>query len=241
MSAAYDLWYWPSIPGRGEFVRVALEAAGVAYCEPAREKGAEALQDDLEDRQGVRPYAPPYVTDGAETVAQVALILDWLGQRHGFASDDAALARQLMQLQLTITDIVAEIHDTHHPISTGAYYADQKDAAKKAARSFRSDRMPKYFDYFEDALGANQGPFVLGRDWSHVDSSLWLLMEGLDYAFANRMSELAPDYPRLAACREAFAKLDNVAAYLRSDRRMPFNEDGIFRHYPELDPEGAEA
>ncbi|NTZ42523.1 glutathione S-transferase [Altererythrobacter sp. SALINAS58] len=241
MSALYDLWYWPSIPGRGEFVRLALEAAGIIYREPARENGVDALLGDMENRHGIRPYAPPYVTNGAETVAQVALILDWLGRRHGFASEDAAVATQLMQLQLTVTDIVAEIHDTHHPISTGAYYADQKDAAKKAALSFRSERMPKYFDYFEDALSARSGPFVLGAGWSHVDSSLWLLMEGLDYAFPNRMAELAPDYPRLAACRHAFAKLDNVAAYLRSDRRMPFNEDGIFRHYPELDSKGSDA
>lgn len=236
---SYDLWYWPSIQGRGEFVRLALEAAGIAYRDCARENGAEALVDDLESRSGIRPYAPPYLVHGDVAIAQTAHILSWLAERHGFGAgdlpNDLSGDLELMQLQLTVSDIVVEAHDTHHPIAASLYYDDQKDAAARAAKPFREERMPKFFDYFEDALSANDGPFLLGEKWSHVDTSLFQLVEGLRYAFPQRMESLEGDYPKLIACRYAVAKLDGIAAYCASDRRIAFNEDGIFRHYPELD------
>ena len=33
----YELLYWPGIPGRGEFIRLAFEAAGVSYKDTANE------------------------------------------------------------------------------------------------------------------------------------------------------------------------------------------------------------
>ena len=232
---AYDLWYWTGAPGRGEFVRVALEAAGVDYRDRAREDGSQALIDDLEQRSGIRPFAPPYLTDGDICIAQVAHIVTWLADRHGFGGGDERSNLELIMLQLTITDITAEAHDVHHPIADALYYEDQKDAAKRVAEDFREQRMPKFFRYFEDALSANQGPFVRGEKWSHVDTSLFQLVEGLRYAFPQRMKAIEGDYPKLIACRDAVAQLDGIKAYLASDRRMAFNEDGIFRHYPELD------
>ena len=232
---AYDLWYWTGAPGRGEFVRVALEAAGADYRDRAREDGSQALIDDLEQRSGIRPFAPPYLTDGDICIAQVAHIVTWLADRHGFGGGDERSNLELIMLQLTITDITAEAHDVHHPIADALYYEDQKDAAKRVAEDFREQRMPKFFRYFEDALSANQGPFVLGEKWSHVDTSLFQLVEGLRYAFPQRMKAIEGDYPKLIACRDAVAQLDGIKAYLASDRRMAFNEDGIFRHYPELD------
>ncbi len=232
---AYALWYWPSIPGRGEFVRLALEAAGVAYRDMAREQGAEGLMRDLEARSGIRPFAPPYLVDGDFAIAQVAHILAWLSDRHGFGAGELERDLELITLQLTISDMVAEVHAVHHPISTALYYEDQKDAALQAAEHFRTERMPKFLDYFEDALGANQGPFVLGRKWSHVDTSLFQLVEGLRYMFPQRMKAIEDDHPHLLACHEAVAALEGIAAYRASDRCIPFNEDGIFRHYPELD------
>ncbi|MCV0384391.1 MAG: glutathione S-transferase [Erythrobacter sp.] len=239
--AAYDLWYWPSIQGRGEFVRVFMEAAGLSYRDRARETDAQALVEDMEARAeggDFAPYAPPYLVE-RETdfaIAQVAHIVSWLTGHHDLGSGDEQTDLHLIQLQLTITDIVAEAHDTHHPVAGSLYYDDQKDAAARAAKAFREERMPKYFDHFEQALEVREGgPFVLGERWSHVDTSLFQLVEGLRYAFPQRMKALEGDYPALVACRDAVADIEGVAAYCDSDRRLAFNEDGIFRHYPELD------
>ncbi|GMM94137.1 glutathione S-transferase [Qipengyuania sp. MTN3-11] len=239
--AQYDLWYWPSIQGRGEFVRLFMEAAGISYRDRARSADAQALVEDMEAREksdAFAPYAPPYLVE-RETdfaIAQVAHILAWLTDRHGHGAGDLPTDLHLIQLQLTIADIVAEAHDTHHPIAGSLYYDDQKDAAARAAAAFREERVPKYFDHFEKALGKrNGGPFVLGSRWTHVDTSLFQVIEGLRYAFPSRMKALGARYPRLVACRDAVSRIEGIAAYCGSERRIPFNEDGIFRHYPELD------
>jgi glutathione S-transferase len=231
----YQLWYWPSIPGRGEFVRLAMEAAEIDYEDMAREHGAEALIEDLQSRNGIRPFAPPYLVEGDFCIGQTAHILAFLADRHDFGAGELETDLQLIQLQLDVTDIVAEIHNVHHPIASALYYQDQMDAAYEAAQHFREQRLPKYLDHFESALEENDGPCVLGDRWTHVDTSLFQLMEGLDYMFPNRMREL--DYPRLELCRQAVMEIDGVEQYLASDRRLPFNEDGIFRFYPELDSE----
>ena len=233
---SYQLWYWPDIPGRGEFVRLALEAAEIDYEDMAREKGAEALVEDLASRSGIKPFAPPYiVVDDELCIGQTAHILAFLADRHDFGAGDLETDLQLIQLQLDVTDIVAEVHSVHHPISGNLYYQDQMDAAYEAAHQFRDTRIPKFLDHFEQALEENGGPFMLGDRWTHVDTSLFQLMEGLDYMFPNRMREL--DYPQLELCRQAVMEIDGIEAYLASDRRLAFNEDGIFRHYPELDRE----
>lgn len=233
---SYDLWYWPGIPGRGEFVRLALEAAGVSYRDRAREGGVETLVDDMERRSGIRPFAPPYlVTENDLCIGQTAHILTWLSDRHGFGSDDEPTALTLIQLQLDIADMVEEVHTTHHPIATSEYYKDQKDAAKARAVDFRANRIPKYLNHFEAALNAHDGPFVTGEKWSHVDTSLYQLLRGLKYAFPQSMDERKDEYPGLHACRDAIGKLQNIVSYAASDRALPFNEDGIFRRYPELD------
>jgi glutathione S-transferase len=231
----YQLWYWPSIPGRGEFVRLAMEAAEIDYEDMAREHGAEALIEDLQSRNGIQPFAPPYLVEGDFCIGQTAHILAFLADRHDFGAGELETDLQLIQLQLDVTDIVAEIHNVHHPIASALYYQDQMDAAYEAAQHFREQRLPKYLDHFESALEENGGPCVLGDRWTHVDTSLFQLMEGLDYMFPNRMREL--DYPRLELCRQAVMEIDGVEQYLASDRRLPFNEDGIFRFYPELDSE----
>jgi glutathione S-transferase len=232
---SYQLWYWPNIPGRGEFVRLALEAAEIDYEDMAREHGAEALMEDLGSRRGIRPLAPPYLVDGDLCIGQTAHILAYLADRHDFGAGDLETDLQLIQLQLDVTDMVAEVHAAHHPVSGNLYYQEQMDAAYEAAQNFRDHRLPMFLDHFEQALEENGGPFVLGEQWTHVDTSLFQLMEGLDYMFPNRMAQL--DYPRLELVRGAVTEIEGVEAYLASDRRLEFNEDGIFRHYPELDSE----
>lgn len=231
----YRLWYWSGIQGRGEFVRLALEAGGIAYRDMARERGDEALLADLNARAGRTPFAPPYLDTGDAVIAQVANILFYLGERHDLAPSAPADRLWVNQLQLTIADLVAEAHSVHHPVATGAYYHEQKGEAARAAAGFRAERMPKFLGHFEDAVAANPGDWVMGALWSYADTSLFQVVEGLRYAFPRRMAAVEGDYPALVALHDRVATLPGIATYLASERRVPFNEDGIFRHYPELD------
>jgi glutathione S-transferase len=230
----YDLWYWPSIPGRGEFVRLAMEAGGILYRDCAREEGAEALMADMKRRTTQPPFAPPYLVAGNLCIAQTANILLFLGDRHGLGPTDEGQRFFAHQLQLTIADMVAEAHDVHHPAGVGLYYEDQKAEAARRAEEFRGKRMPKFLSYFERVLAAH-GRWLLGEHWTYADLSLFQLVEGLAYAFPRRMAALAKDIPLTLALRDRVHALPELGAYLASDRRMAFNEDGIFRHYPELD------
>jgi glutathione S-transferase len=228
----YDLWYWPQIPGRGEFVRLALEAGKIPYRDRAREEGAEALMRDMKARGAV--FAPPYLVAGDLSIAQTATILLFLGDRHGLAPEGEKDRLFVHQVQLTIADMVAEAHDVHHPVGVALYYQDQKPEAGRRAEEFREKRMPKFLSYFEHLLAAG-GAGVLGTRWSYADLSLFQLVEGLSYAFPRRMAALAKDTPLTLKLRDRVRDLPELQDYLASDRRIPFNEQGIFRHYPELD------
>jgi glutathione S-transferase len=240
----YELFYWPSIQGRGEFVRLALEEAGAPYVDVARERGAgrgvKALMAMLEDRAApFAPFAPPFLRDGDLVVSHVANILDYLAPKLGLAPKGEGLRRFAHGLQLTIVDFVAEVHDTHHPISTDLYYEDQKSEAKARAAAFLAHRFPKYFGYFERVLTDNpQGKGqAVGDALTTIDLSLFQLWAGMAYAFPRAFAAAQSHYPALAALAAAAAARPNIAAYLASPRRIPFNESGVFRHYPELDRE----
>lgn len=230
----YDLWYWTGIPGRGEFIRLALEAGGIAYRDRAREEGDAAMIEDMARRTSQRPFAPPYLVAGELCVAQTANILLFLGDRHlGPRHETARYFAHT--LQLTIVDLVVEAHNVHHPVSPGLYYRDQMPEAARAAGAFREQRMPKYLGYFERVLEGRGGQWLIGDAWTYADLSLFQLLEGLAYAFPKRMATLAADIPLITALRERVRALPELADYLHSERRLPFNEDGLFRHYPELD------
>ncbi|WP_298808576.1 glutathione S-transferase [uncultured Sphingomonas sp.] len=231
------LWYWPHIQGRGEFVRLALEAAGIDYEDGARAEGTEALIADLAARAGRAPFAPPYLEIDGLVIAQVANILLYLGDRRDLAPSAIADRYWVHQLQLTIADIVAEAHNVHHPVAVMDYYDDQKAEAARAAKQFRDERMVKYLDHFEEAAECNDGPWMIDHRWTYADTSIFQLIEGLRYMLPRRMATLAPRYPALARVHDLVAKLPGVHAYLGSARRIAFNEQGIFRHYPELDGE----
>ncbi|MES3100715.1 glutathione S-transferase [Sphingomonas faeni] len=232
---AYKLWYWPSIQGRGEFVRLALEGAEIEYEDCARKVGEDGLMADLNDRTGRTPFAPPYLELDGLVIAQVANILMYLGERHGLAPSNMADRLWLNQLQLTIADLVAEVHNVHHPVAMMDYYEDQKPEAARAAKQFREARMPKYLGHFEDAAQANTGDWLIDHKWTYADTSLFQIVEGLRYMFPKRMKTLEPDYPNLVRIHNQVAELPGIKAYLKSDRRLAFNTDGIFRAYPELD------
>lgn len=231
------LYYWPEIQGRGEFVRLALEQAAVPYIDLGREDAAaiEAFLDDA----GVTtpPFAPPFLVAGELVIAQTANILLYLGQHYGLAPRDEAGGLWTHGLQLTIADFVVEIHDTHHPIASGEYYEDQLAEAKRRTQDFLTHRAPKFLRYFERVLDRNPaGPTWAVRDaLTYVDLSLFQIVAGLRYAFPRHMQRYERELPHLAALHDRVAALPNIATYLQSPRRIPFNTMGIFRHYPELD------
>jgi len=233
----YELYYWPEIQGRGEFVRLALEEAGADYVDVARGKsGMRAMQRLIETKRVARPpYAPPFLKAGKLIIGQTANILFYLGGRLRLAPRDEAGALWLHQLQLTITDLVVEVHDTHHPISSQLYYEDQRPQSKLRAGYFWRFRVPKFLGYFERILAASGGPYVLGRRLSYVDLSLFQVVAGLRYAFPKRMKRFERKVPRLIALHDRVVSRPRIAAYLASKRRIPFNEWGIFRQYKELD------
>jgi glutathione S-transferase len=236
----YELYYWPSIQGRGEFVRLALEEAGADYRDVARsgKAGMATMMKILEGKGEPRaPFAPPFLKDGEILVSHVANILMYLGPKLGLAPGEENLLFFAQGLQLTITDFVAEVHDTHHPIATDLFYEEQVEEAKARTKSFIKHRMPKFFGYFERILNDNPdgGGYAVGARLSCVDLSLFQVIEGLHYAFPRALKPFRTKYPRLAALRETIAERPNIARYLASERRIPFNESGIFRRYPELD------
>ncbi len=233
----YDLWYWPNIQGRGEFIRLALEAAGLEYRDRARAEGIDAMLGEMRARGGRAPFAPPFLAIDGLVIAQVADILLYLGDRHGLAPSAINDRYWVHQLQLTITDLVAEVHSVHHPVANGAYYKDQKPEAARAAAQFHAERLPKFLGYFEAALGANPGEWLIDGRWSYVDTSLFQIVEGLRYMFPRRMAVVESAYPNLLRVHALVGELPGIRAYLKSDRRIAFNENGIFRHYPELDGE----
>jgi len=235
----YELYYWAEIQGRGEFVRLALEEAAADYVDVAREADGERAMLRLLDGKDVEhpPFAPPYLKAGEMLIGQTANILFYLGPRHDLAPISEAGLLWAHQLQLTIADLVDEVHDTHHPIASSLYYEDQRPEAERRTADFLKARAPKYLGYFEKVLTRNKAgsEYLIGTNLTYPDLSLFQVVAGLRYAFPRAMTTLEPKHPRVVALHERVAARPRIAAYLSSDRRIAFNEHGIFRHFPELD------
>jgi glutathione S-transferase len=235
----YELFYWPDIQGRGEFVRLALEQAGAAYVDVAREAGPDrglpAMMVLLGDRGRHPPFAPPILRDGEVVVAQTAAILLYLGPKHDLAPPDEAGRLWTHQIQLTIADLVDEAHDSHHPLGAHLYYEDQKPEAARRAEAFRRERIPRFLDWLETILARGDSGWLAGSAPTYADLSAFQVVEGLSYAFPRATARALSGAPRLQALAERVRALPRIGAYLASDRRIAFNESGIFRRYPELD------
>lgn len=252
---AYELYYWPGIQGRGEFVRLALVEADVPYVDVARlpeaEGGGVARMREVLERghpgapsgarvDAVPPFAPPILVHGDLVLAQVANILLFLGRRHGLAPADEPGLHQALQLQLTIADLVAEVHDTHHPVAVAEVYEAQRAEARRRADHFTRARMPKFLRYFERVLEGEHGDggFIVGGALSFVDLSLFQVVCGLGYAFPRALAKIEGELPRVMGLRDRVQARPRIAGYLESAERLAFNEHGIFRRYPELDLAG---
>jgi glutathione S-transferase len=240
---AYQLHYWPSIPGRGEFVRLALEYAGAPYVDVVRgDQGMQSMLHYLEHPSVARPpFACPFLVDGKLVVAQTAAILLHLGPRLGLVGKSEADRLWTHQVQLTIADMVVEVHDTHHPIGSGLYYEDQLPEAKRRAEDFRKARLARFMGWFEAILERNPRnaraalPRLAGASLSYADLSLFQLVDGLQYAFPKATKRVLKKAPRVAALHAGIAEHRKLRDYFASERRLAFNEEGIFRRYPELD------
>jgi glutathione S-transferase len=243
----YQLHYWPGIQGRGEFVRLALEAAGAPYIDVARGdesqgRGLPAMEHYLQDDSVPRPpFACPFLIDGKRVIGQTAAILLYLGPRLGLVAKSETDRLWTHQIQLTVADLMTEVHDMHHPIGSALYYEQQKDEALRRAADFRKSRLPKFMAWFEAVLqrnarpAAGRQPHLVGGRLSYVDLSLFQLVEGLRYALPKASGRALKKAPTVVALHAGVAAHRRVAAYLSSGRRLHFNDQGIFRHYPELD------
>lgn len=232
----YELYYWPGIPGRGEFIRLALEEAAIPYRDVSLEDGGKAMEKLLDIKKNRHPsFSPPFLKAGPMMIGQTSNILLYLGENHKLAPKNETGRYWTHQLQLTMADLVTEIHDAHHPVSMNLYYEDQKKEAAERTRELRTARIPKFFAYFEAALKNSGGPYLNGRKISYADLSLFHIVEGLEYAFPKAFARYRKKYKLILRLQKLVAARPRIKEYLKSDRRQNFSTNGIFRHYPELD------
>lgn len=238
----YELFYWPFLQGRGELVRVFFEDAGIDYVDVARQPkteggGTEAVLKLVREGQGkIVPYASPIVRiEGEHLVWQSSNILQVVAEREGLLPEGLIARSHLQGLQLTAADLIHEAHDTHHPIATSLTYEEQAEAAAEAAQAFIDQRIPNFLWMFEETLLRSGGDYLLGEDATYADTTLFQAIAGLTYAFPKAMAHYGDQFAHVMAHAEKVKQRPMLAAYLASDRRLPFNEQGIFRHYDALD------
>lgn len=231
MAQPYKLYYWPSIQGRGEMVRLVLEEAALPYVDVCRKDGIEPMRELLASRD---VFAPPLLeTPDGVVMSQMPNICRYLGEKHGLAPEQESERFRAAQLMLTVCDVCDEAHDTHHPLSVAMYYEEQKDAAMVRARWFTTPRMADWLSFFDRVIGDDD--YLMSNTLCYADLALFQLVEGLRYAFPKACQAALAQAPRVRDLAERVRQRPAIAAYLASERRLPFNQDGLFRHYPELD------
>lgn len=246
----YELLYHPGIPGRGEFVRLAFEAAGVPYKDVANEdkNGYSTVQKICMNKSNESAdsnppvFSPPALRvpgagkDGeALIISQTPNILLYLGDRIGMVPEgDESAKYYTNQLTLTVLDLNNEVHDTHHPLAVAEYYENQKDSAQHKAKDVRENRFPKFFSYFTRTLegnreGGGDGKYLVGNQLTYADTSVWQVIDGCFFAFPKEMEARKKEFPELLGTFYDNIKNEKgLKEYLASDRRLPYSM-GIFR------------
>ncbi|KAK5109187.1 hypothetical protein LTR62_007272 [Meristemomyces frigidus] len=252
--AQYELLYHPGIPGRGEFIRLAFEAKGVAYTDVANEqkdgystvqavcmnKGTESVDGNPPVFSSPALRIPGAGLDGqALVIAQTPNILWYLGEKLGLVPDDEGGKYHVQQVALTALDLTNETHDTHHPLAVMQYYEDQKEAALAKAKDVRENRIPKYLSYFSRVLEHNaphgKRKFLVGSYLTYADTTVWQVLNGLLFAFPKEMEARRKEFPALfEELYPAVQEVEGIRQYLASERRLAYSS-GVFRYYPELD------
>ena len=238
----YELYYWPGIQGRGEYVRLALEEGGAEYVDTAlvpgeKGGGVPALERYLDGPDVARPpFAPPFLRAGRRIIGQTPNILLFLGTRLGLSPRDESGRLWVHQLQLTLADFIVEIHDTHHPVGGGLYYDDQKPEAKRRTKEFLANRLPKFLGYFETVIERNPDGrrWLAGPELTYADLSLAQVVAGLRYAFPDSTRKQLRSCPRVEKLHDAVFARPRIRRYVGSDRRLDFNNDDLFRRYRDL-------
>ena len=174
-------------------------------------------------------------------INQTPNILLYLGPKLGLAGgeDEHAIYR-INQLALTALDGLSnEVHDTHHPVASGAYYEEQKAEAKRKSEDFVKTRLPKFLGYFERVLSGEAsrgGEWLYGGEMTYADLVLWQCLDGTGFAFPKAVGRAREGgmYRRVFEHQERVRGVEGVREYLGSERRLEYGK-GIYRHYPELD------
>lgn len=236
-----ELFYWPGIQGRGEFPRMLLEDAGIPYVDVCRHVGGIDRMSAIMHGEGapLMPFAPPFMNVDGMWISHTAAIMTYVAEKFGLAPRDEQEKMIARTLALTIADLLTEAHDTHHPITIEQHYEQQQDAALLRAAAFRDLRMPKFLRHFERTIAHNDrrggGGVIVGIEITYIDIALFQVIEGLSYAFPRALARVQGELPLLRSLHARVSKRPRLAAYLASERRVPFNEHDIFRRYPELD------
>jgi glutathione S-transferase len=247
--AEYELIYWPSLPGRGEFVRLVLEAGGASYSDIAAKSIPDSAQavlgliaeSNIGDATNPPIFAPPFLRHGDLSMNQTMNILRYLAPKFGLEGDGSEATKvHLASIAATIFDgLCNEAHETHHPIASSAYYEDQKPEAAKRAKNYIEERLPKFLTYVTRVLKAKTsggGPWLYGGTFTYADIVLFQCIDGNLFAFPKTMAKLRADskYDGVFKLYEAVKEVPKIAAYLSGKRPYQYGE-GIWRHYPELE------
>ncbi|KAK4058824.1 hypothetical protein OIO90_000270 [Microbotryomycetes sp. JL221] len=251
----FEVVYHAGIPGRAEFVRLMFEATGVTYRDAPQEDGQDCIipyvtGNFADHDKNPLPFAVPVLRHNDVVISQVPNIVLYLSSRlppidlDGESTNTAQTPAPLHDLStfhwleqlMTILDMNNEVHETHHPIDIRLYYEDQKAEAQKRAQAFREARIPKFLGNFENNIKKHTSGF-LNEKVSPADLALFHMVEGILFAFPERINQVKSEFPHVFKLRDTIKSSRRIQAYINSGRRIPFNNYGIFRHYTELDGE----
>ncbi|KAL9598626.1 MAG: hypothetical protein Q9219_004371 [cf. Caloplaca sp. 3 TL-2023] len=256
-SPPYELYYWPTIPGRGEPIRLCFEATSTPYTDvcndpsssssPTGTQTLKTLISPSPSPTSTNPphLAPPILKHDDLTLSQLPNILLYLGRKLSLAprpEDDEAGFHHVHQLALTALDgFLNEAHDTHHPIAVSAQYEAQKPAARARSKDYIATRLPKFLAHFENVLESESGgggEFLYGGKLTYADLVLFQCLDGVAFAFPRAVEEAREggEFRGVWGLYERVKGLEGVREYLASERRMGYGL-GIWRHYKELEEE----